>query len=134
MSKTETCGASINRELAFLRRVFNVAIEDGLLDKNPVRPKMFAKENNQRVRFLSPEEEAELRKKIGETEWPMVAIALHTGLRRSEQFNLTWEHVDFGNRILTVPRSRHGEARRVPMNDHVREILSRERPGRHNWN
>jgi len=31
--------------------------------------------------------------------------------------------------ILTVPRSKHGEARRLPMNDTVRELL-RARPGR----
>jgi len=121
--------ATINRELAFLRRVFNVAIEDGKADTNPVRPKMFTKENNQRVRFLSDEEEAALRKAIGETEWPLVAVAIHTGLRRAEQFNLRWENVDFSTGIITVPRSKHGETRRVPMNDTVREIL-RARPSR----
>ena len=121
--------ATINRELAFLRRIFNVAIEDGKADTNPVRPKMFSKENNQRVRFLSDEEEAALQKALGETEWPMVAVAMHTGLRRSEQFNLRWEHVDFTTGILTVPRSKHGETRHVPMNDTVREIL-RARPSR----
>jgi site-specific recombinase XerD len=29
--------ATVNREVAFLKRVFNVAIEDGLADANPVR-------------------------------------------------------------------------------------------------
>jgi integrase len=121
--------ATINRELAFLRRIFNVAIEDGKADTNPVRPKMFTKENNQRVRFLSEKEETALQKAIGKTEWPMVAVAIHTGLRRSEQFNLCWENVDFNTGIITVPRSKHGEARRLPMNDTVREIL-RSRPSR----
>ena len=55
--------ATINRELAFLRRVFNVAIEDGKLDKNPVRPSMFTKENNQRVRFLSTKRKQPYRKR-----------------------------------------------------------------------
>jgi hypothetical protein len=36
---------------------------------------------------------------------------------------LEWEHVDFTTGLLTVLRSKHGEARRVPMNDTVREIL-----------
>ncbi len=121
--------ASINRELAFLRRVFNVAIEDGLVERNPVRPKMFSKENNQRVRFLLYEDEAQLREKIGEAEWPVVAVAIHTGLRRSEQFGLRWEHIDFANRIITVPRSKNGETRRIPMNDTVRDIF-RARPSR----
>jgi integrase len=119
----EMAPASINRELAFLKRVFNIAIRDGLAESNPVRPVKLFHENNQRVRFLTDEEEPQLRLAIGEGEWPKVAVAAHTGLRQAEQFHLEWEHVDFTTGLLTVPRSKHGEARRVPMNETVREIL-----------
>jgi integrase len=115
--------ASVNRELAFLRRVFNVAIEDGKAETNPVRPKMFARENNQRVRYLTDAEEQRLQQTLDESAWQLVAIALKTGLRRSEQFTLRWEHVDFRAGVLTVPRSKSGKARHVPMNDDVRAIL-----------
>ncbi len=115
--------ASVNRELAFLRRVFNVAIDDGKAESNPVRPKMFARENNQRIRYLSDKEEKRLRKALDGEAWNLVAIALNTGLRRAEQFNLRWEHVDFRTGVLTVPRSKSGKARHVPMNDTVRAIL-----------
>lgn len=121
--------ATVNRELAFLRRVYNVAIEDRKAETNPVRAKTFFKENNQRVRFLDVAEEQRLREAIGEAHWPLVAVAIHTGLRRSEQFHLRWENVDFATGILTVPRTKHGGSRRVPMNDTVRGIL-RARPGR----
>src|SRR5262249_7088609 len=116
--------ATINRELAFLKRLYNVAIGDGLAETNPangVRPFM---ENNARVRFLSDDEETRLRKAIGEEPWPLVAIALHTGFRRSEQFHLRWQDVDFPTGVLTVPRSKHGEVRRVPMNETVRDVLT----------
>jgi integrase len=116
--------ATLNRELAFLRRIFNVAIEDKKLETpNPVSAKLFAKENNARVRFLTDDEESKLREAIGADEWPKVAVAIHTGLRRGEQFNLRWEYVDFTTGLITVPRSKHGKLRRVPMNDTVREIL-----------
>ena len=46
-----------------------------------------------------------------------------TRLRQSEQFGLRWENVDFQTGIITVPRSKHGEKRHVPMNDTAREIL-----------
>jgi integrase len=121
--------ASVNRELAFLKRVFNVAIADGKADTNPVRRVKLFKENNKRVRFLSDEEEPQLREALGEKKWEMVAVAIHTGLRQSEQFYLRWEYVDFNTGILTIPRSKHGEVRRIPMNDTVREIL-RNRPSR----
>ncbi len=115
--------ASINRELAFLRRIFNVAIADQKIDSNPVRSTFFARENDQRVRYLSDDEEKRLRKAVGEDAWPTVAVALHTGLRRAEQSGLRWEHADFQTGVLTIPRSKSGKARHVPMNDTVRETL-----------
>jgi integrase len=121
--RQDVAPATVNRELAFLRRVYNVAIDDGRAEINPVKSKIFFRENNARVRFLGDDEQTRLRDAVGPDVWPLVAIALHTGLRRSEQFNLRWEHVDFTTGILTVPRSKHGEARRVPMNDTVRDIL-----------
>jgi site-specific recombinase XerD len=36
---------------------------------------------------------------------------------------LTWRRVDFLTGFLTVPRSKSGEARRVPMNSVVRSVL-----------
>jgi integrase len=59
----------------------------------------------------------------------LVAVALHTGLRRSEEFQLRWEDVDFANGILTLPRSKHGSARCVPINGTARDIV-RSRPSR----
>lgn len=59
----------------------------------------------------------------------MIVVALHTGLRQSEQFHLGWENVDFTTGMITVPRSKNGETRRLPMNDTVCEIL-RSRPSR----
>src|SRR5262245_1335512 len=81
------------------------------------RPVKFFKENNVRVQFLRPEEEARFAAEMQPEDWVVVEIALYTGLRRGEQFGLSWDHVDFGTGLLTVPRSKHGEARRVPLND-----------------
>jgi len=58
------------------RRLFNVAIEDDKTDTNPVRPQMFARENNQRVRYLTDEEEQRLREAIGEQHWPKAVVAI----------------------------------------------------------
>jgi integrase len=53
-----------------------------------------------------------------------VVVALHTGLRRGEQFRLRWsEHVDFTTGIVTVADSKSEEPRHVPMNDTVRAVL-----------
>jgi len=121
--------ATLNRELAFLRRVFNAAIASRLVDSNPVLSRRkggaFTKENNQRIRQLALEEEAVLAREIPDpVDWAKVVVALHTGLRRGEQFRLRWsEHVDFKTGIVTVADSKSGEPRHVPMNDTVRAVL-----------
>ena len=41
---------------------------------------------------------------------------MNTGLRLSELYGLTWENVNVSRRVLTVPRSKNGETRHVPLN------------------
>jgi site-specific recombinase XerD len=115
--------ATVNRELAFVKRVFAVAVENGLLERNPAKPVKFLREPSGRVRFLSDEEEIALCAAVGEKKWTPIAFALNTGLRRGEQFNLRWEHVNLANRVLTVPRSKHGGTRHVQLNDTAMSIL-----------
>src|SRR5262245_29120790 len=55
--------ATVNRYLAELKKVFSLAIQNGKADKNPVRELKLAKENNERVRYLSDEEESRLFEK-----------------------------------------------------------------------
>lgn len=47
--------ATINRELALLKTMFNKAIQDGKLEKNPLKGVKHLKENNERERVLSPQ-------------------------------------------------------------------------------
>ncbi len=121
--------ATVNRELAFLKRIYNDAIQNGKVSANPVRRVKLFKENNARVRFLTEEEENKLRVEMTAENWWFVVLALNTGLRQAEQFNLRWEHVNFDTGIITIPRSKNGEVRHVPMNDTVRVVLS-ELPSR----
>lgn len=52
--------ASVNREFAFLRRVFSLAQRDGLVASSPADNVRQLRENNQRCRWLTAEEEAKL--------------------------------------------------------------------------
>jgi site-specific recombinase XerD len=116
--------ASINRELAFLRRAFNVAIGDHLADTNPVRAVKLFRENNQRVRILGDDEETRLRAALGEEHWPKVAVALCAGFRRSNCFRLQWaDDVNFDSGSLRAHQPKGGTDYHVPMNADLRAIL-----------
>jgi len=110
---------TINRELAFLRHLYTMAITWGKASENPVKKIRFARENNGRIRMLSPEEEARLLVHCGPQLKPLVMTALHTGFRSSELLSLTWEDVDFRRQTITVQAAyaKNGESRSVPMNE-----------------
>jgi integrase len=117
----ELSDASVNRELTLLRAIFNMAIDDGKADRNPVLSKFFVKENNQRIRYLMDEEEKQLREKIGDAEWPKVGVAFHTGLRQGNQFRLRWDDINFDTGMIRARESKSGEDYYVPMNDELRQ-------------
>ncbi len=93
---------TINRELAFLRHLYTMAITWGKASENPVKKIRFARENNGRIRMLSLGEEGQLLAYCRPQLKPLVVAALHTGFRSSELLSLTWEDVDFRRQIITV--------------------------------
>ena len=57
---------------------------------------------------------------------PMVLLALNTGLRRGELFNLDWESMNLATRIVTVAgaTAKSKKTRHVPLNDEAFEVVS----------
>jgi site-specific recombinase XerD len=49
---------------------------------------------------------------------PEFDLALNTGMRQSEQYQwISRATIDFENRVLTVPKTKYGPARHIPLND-----------------
>jgi site-specific recombinase XerD len=63
-----------------------------------------------------------IRSKYG-FHFPEFEIALHTGMRRSEQYSTEWSSVNFERKVLTIPRSKHGDTRHIPLNSVVLEAF-----------
>jgi len=115
---------TINRYLALLKRMFNVAIGEELLTKNPVKKVKFMSEQNTVIeRILTAEEEQKLLAECSERLRPIVVMALHTGMRQGELLNLRWRKVDMLAETLTVENTKSGKARVIPMNDVVKVQL-----------
>jgi len=114
--------ATINRSFAFLRHVLMLAFRNGLISHNPVSAVKFFPEAH-RVRFFTDDELRHLHELIDEDNWPIVAFALETGLRRSEQFQLRWEHISFESQTLTIPMPKGGKTRHVPLSRAAVAIL-----------
>jgi integrase len=118
--------ATLNRYRALLSLAYRLGMQNGKVKLNPARLVRQRKENNGRIRFLSTEEEQGLRKVMLEKclkGLPQLDLALHTGLRLGEQYGLTWDCINFERRMLTIPLSKNGELRHVPLNDEALAAL-----------
>jgi integrase len=47
---------------------------------------------------------------------PEFEIALHSGMRPSEQYGLIWSRVDLVRKLITIPKSKNGNTRHIPLN------------------
>lgn len=119
--------ATWNRYRAVLSLAYRLAIRANKVRENPARLIRHKTENNGRVRFLSREEETNLRKAILDKFPEHLAeldLALHTGLRLSEQYRARWGDVDFERRLLTVPLDKGGKTSHVRLNAHALHALA----------
>lgn len=122
--KTRVSGSTVNRELALLKHMFNLAITwDLFLAVNPVRKVKFFREFNMGLRVVSPEEERRLLQHASPFIQDLIRFALNTGLRTGELFSLHWLNVDFKNGILTVFAAKTQKTREIPLNAETRKVL-----------
>lgn len=103
--------ATLNRDLALLRRAYRLAMEGGRLLSRPHVPRL--KEAAPRKGFFEPEQFEAVRRHLPEALRPVVTFAYLTGWRMpSEVLPLTWAQVDF--RAGAVRLDPHHEERRGP--------------------
>jgi|SRR5579871_356385 len=101
--KARVSSSTVNRYRSLIGSIYSFALRAGKIATNPVsRVKRF-KENESRLRFLSPEEEKAIREAFVADvhEWEF-DLALQTGMRRGEQFGLLWKDVNWEAKTLTV--------------------------------
>lgn len=119
---------TVSLEMALVSRIFSLAVEMGEIDQNPCSRVRKLKLDNQRYRYLLPEEEPFLKDVLtGPREhlFDLVSIAIGTGLRKNEQLSLKVEQLDFARNVIIATRTKSGKNREVPMNSEVRESLLR---------
>lgn len=117
--------ATVNYHLSILSKIFSLAVDADLIETNPSARVKKLKLNNQRTRVLSTEEEEKLFVTLGDNALVknIVTVALHTGMRRGEIFNLKWFDVDFNRGLIQIQESKTNKKRQVPINQTVKTLL-----------
>ena len=123
--RNKTKPATLNRELACLRYMFNLAVRDGKAEKNPMLGVELEKENNKRDRILFTDEYHVLLDKAPLYLKPILMFAYHTGMRKSEILNLLWDRIDLKNGFIRLQAedTKNGEARVIPLNNELTVLL-----------
>ena len=118
-------GGTINRYTAHIRRVFNLAIRDYLLDSNPCGNGRVPakKESEPRNRVVSPEEERKLLGELSILDRAAYIACCYSGMRQAEALWLKRNQVDFELRIAKLEDTKAGKAQTVTLCDPVLKAL-----------
>ncbi len=118
---------STNRQTALLKHMLTKAVEWGKISDNQIAKVKLYKESNGRLRYLDKEEIEKLLRNCRGNLKPIIIIALNTGMRRGEIFNLKWQDIDFKNGIINIYITKNGEKKTIPMNEMVKTAFIRVR-------
>jgi integrase len=128
----ELAPASVNRELELLSAIFSYALDLGVfVGTNPCRRVKRLDEDNERTRILFYEEEERLMAQLVDRRAhlaPIVQLALHTMLRKTELLSLRKGNLDFERGLIWASnsggqRTKSKKSRPVPMNSLARQML-----------
>ncbi len=122
----EWTSATVNRYRAAMSKAYKLAVANSKVTRNPARLVPQRTESNGRLRFLSDDEEKALRAVIRRDCYiAQLEVALHTGMRKGEQFSVTRHQVEFERKHIHLTKTKNGSDRYVSLNTMAVDALKR---------
>jgi integrase len=124
---------AINRALNILKSSLSRAVEweATRLEANPIRIVRPLPDHARRQRYLTPEEGERLLDVVRASDnpllYPIIGLLLLTGARKSEALGLEWRHIDPQTDVWTVPLSKSGKPRDIPLTQASKAMLETAR-------
>lgn len=124
----EVSPGSVAREMNLWGALFGIAVREWKwLHDNPCRGVRRPSEPVARRRGIAPEEADAivvwLSGPAGLQARAAFLLSLETAMRAGEILGLTWAHVDLANRFVTLPKTKNGDSRQVPLSTAAVAIL-----------
>jgi site-specific recombinase XerD len=121
--------ASVNRYMALVKYIFSLAERWEVIDKSPAKGVSKLEENNHKERYLTQEETQRLLHELTVCQSrvvpDLIEFLILTGARKSEAAHARWSDVDFERAAWTIPLSKSGKARHVPLSCGALRVLER---------
>jgi len=110
---------TVNRRMALVKYIFSLAEKWEVIDKSPARGVAMLPDNNKIERYLTPMETSRLLHELENCKSIIVPDVIEflilTGARKGEVLNTKWKDVDFDHALWTVPLSKSGKPRYIPL-------------------
>jgi integrase len=122
--------ATVNRELACLKALFNHVLKADVPLRNPVSRVKFCEEHNEQTRVLSVAEQEKYLAKATPMLRDVATLMLETGMRPEEVYRIRRENVQLAQGFLVNPFGKTKAARRrVPLTATARSVLAARMSG-----
>jgi integrase len=117
--------ATVNRELAAMKRAFKIAVTSERLSRAPHIAML--EENNARQGFLDHAEFTSLRDALPEKLQDPISFLYLSGWRVSEMRTLEWRDVDLAGNVVRLPpaKSKNKDGRSLPLSGELAEVIAR---------
>ena len=123
--------ATIDMELSIAKTMINKAFDNDLVGGNTVKAfrrikKRLKPGGNARSRTLTHEEYLKLLGASPNHLKGILTLAYNTGMRRGEILGLKWSYIDSEKGFIRLPAeaTKENKAKAIPINHHVRKVLS----------
>jgi integrase len=124
--REKAANATVNREMALLRRAFNLAAKATPPRVTVIPQFEMLPENNTRQGFLGPEAYEKLKQELLPELVPLLVVGYHVGCRRGELVPLKVEQVDLDAKQIRLyaGTTKNDEGRLLPIYGDMEAVLS----------
>lgn len=143
-ARKDMSAAYLRDIMNLMSQIFDIAVEDGLTDKNPLKsPRIYnpGRKGHKERNALSRAAWKDIVESIPRLENPsdrsFMALLMFTAMRPSEIYGLRWENVDFEDGLITIRQAltfskgkahlaapkTEKSARMIPMDDKLAQLL-----------
>jgi integrase len=125
-NKQKTRPATVNREVACLKRILNMAADEKNISIQSLRKVKPLEEDNVRKRYPTEDELKKLFSNLPPHARQIVVTAFYSAMRLSELMKLTWDRVDLERGLihLRAQDTKTTKPRDVPIHPYIIEMLN----------
>ena len=124
---------TVNRYMALVKHIFNLAEKWEIIDKSPARNVRRIEDNNHKERYLTTEETEHLLQQLKSCKSKVIPDIIEflilTGARKGEVVGLRWDELNFkqGTWVLPAERNKAKVRKVIPLSGAALQVLARRK-------